>query len=207
MNGRLNKLWILSLVVVCVVIAGLVLSRGCESKETKEAMAYLSQGYDHYEAGRHEDAIIAYKKAIVLKPDLALAHCLMPWAYDAMASKYCKLKQYDKAIGVYKEYIAIKPDDGAAYYHMGDVYREWKKFPEAIGVYEEYIAIKPDDSAAYYRMGDVYREWKKFPEAIAAFKRCIAIKPTGYWASEVRKAISELSTTQPAGSRDTKHNY
>ncbi|GAG03113.1 unnamed protein product, partial [marine sediment metagenome] len=105
LRGMTRQWPVLTFAISCVVIAGLVLFRGCESKETKEAVAYVSQGYDHYKAGQYEDAIIAYKKAIVLKPDYVWAHRLMDWAYHAMASKYCKLNQYNKAIVAYKEYI------------------------------------------------------------------------------------------------------
>ena len=139
LRGMIRQWPVLTFAISCVVIAGLVLSRGCESKETKEAMAYLRQGYDHYSAGRHEDAIIAFKKAIVLKPDSVWAHRLMGWSYDVMASKYCKLKQYDKAVAAYEEYIAFKPDNSMAYYFMGNVYRDWEKYPEAVAAFKKCI--------------------------------------------------------------------
>ncbi len=52
-------------------------------------------------------------------------------------------------------------------------------------------------------MGHAHRAIKQYPEAIAAYKKYIALDPTGRVEEEIRaddarKAISELSTTQPA---------
>ena len=143
LRGMIRQWLVVTFGISCVVIAGLVLLRGCESKETKEARAYLNQGFNHYAAGRYEDAVISCKKTIVLRPDFDWAHYLVGWAYDNMASKYCKLKQYGKAVAVYEEYIAFKPDNSMAYYFMGNVYRDWKKYPEAVAAFKKCIAIKP----------------------------------------------------------------
>ena len=64
--------------------------------------------------------------------------------YDNMGYAYGELKEYQKAIGAYKEAIKIKPDKHETYYNMGNAYRKLKKYQKAIDAYKEAIKIKPD---------------------------------------------------------------
>ena len=86
MPQRLKQSRVLPLAVGCAISVLPAFLCGCESKtdraaredktdsKKREAEAYRKQGFDHSEAGRYEEAIIAYKKYIALKPDDALAY-------------------------------------------------------------------------------------------------------------------------------------
>jgi len=56
---------------------------------------------------RYKEAIVAYKKAIDIKPDYAEA-------YYEMGGAYCGLRQFQDAIATHKKAVAIKPDYAAS---------------------------------------------------------------------------------------------
>ena len=181
MNGKPNKLRILSF-VGCVVIVLPAFLCGCgESKEDK-AKAYFDEGEIYMKVNEYVDAIVAYEKAVAIKPDFALA-------YYNLGGAYGKLKNYTHAIASYKKAIAIKPEDASAYCGMGRAYHELKQYPEALSTYEKCIAIKADYGEAYYWMGRAYHKLKQYPEALSAYEKCITVEPTGSWANPARMEI------------------
>jgi tetratricopeptide (TPR) repeat protein len=91
--------------------------------------------------GKLDDAIVAYQKALSIKPDLAETYYNMG---NALKGK-CKL---DEAIGAYNKALAIKPDFAEAYNNMGNTLQEQGKLEEAIEAFNKALALKPDYAAA-----------------------------------------------------------
>jgi tetratricopeptide (TPR) repeat protein len=172
-------------------VLSLILVLGCgESKEEKEARlkeaeACFYKGGRYMTEDRFIDAIVAYKKAIALKPD-------SPGAYLRMGLAYENLKQYSEALAAYKKAIELKQDFPAAYYCMGLAYENLKQYSEALAAYKKAIAIKPDYADAYFQMGECYNNLKQLPEAIVAYEKCIALEPKGIFADDARKSLSEI---------------
>ena len=120
--------------------------------------------------GKLDDAIVAYQKALSIKPDLAETYYNMG---NALKGK-CKL---DEAIGAYNKALAIKPDFAEAYNNMGNTLQEQGKLEEAIEAFNKALALKPDYAAAYYNMGNAFKEKGKLEEALEAYNKALAIKP------------------------------
>jgi len=117
-----------------------------------------------------EEAIEAYNKALVIKPDYADA-------YNNMGNAHQKQGNLEEAIKAYKKALSIKPDFAEAYNNMGIVLQDQGKLEEAIKAYKKAIVIKPDYAEAYYNMGIVLQDQKKQEEAIKAYSKALAIKP------------------------------
>ena len=98
---ELNKSRILSF-VGCVVIVLPAFLCGCNSEKDRDAATYLKLGKVDYDDGRFMNALIAYQKAIDLKPDYAEA-------YYSMGNAYCKLGQYEAALVAYKKCDTLEP--------------------------------------------------------------------------------------------------
>jgi len=91
--------------VGCGVIILVACLCGCNSDKDSvdtEAGAYFKQGLDHANADRYADAVIAYKKAVDIKPDFADAYYNMGLAYET-------LRQDPDAVAAYKMYIVFEP--------------------------------------------------------------------------------------------------
>ncbi len=101
--------WLLVAVVLVLVVypaARWVLSRGGGTAAPKTAGAGQSElqlSYQHYEAGRYQEAITAAKAALAKDPKSADA-------YNNMAVAYMGLRQIDNAIEVVQNAIRLKPD-------------------------------------------------------------------------------------------------
>jgi tetratricopeptide (TPR) repeat protein len=63
---------------------------------------------------------------------------------------------HKKAIGAYKKFIEIKPDDHKAYHNMGIAYYKLKEYQAAIDAFEKAIKIKPDAYENYNSVGAAY---------------------------------------------------
>jgi cytochrome c-type biogenesis protein CcmH/NrfG len=120
--------------------------------------------------GKLEEAIEAYNKAIIIKPDNAEA-------YYNMGIVLKDQGKLEEAIEAYNKALAIKPDFAEAYYNMGNALREQGKLEEAIEAYNKALAIKPDHADTYNNMGNALQEQGKLEEAIEAYKKALTIKP------------------------------
>ena len=120
--------------------------------------------------GQLDQAIVAFKRVLAIKPDYAEA-------YYNMGNALKEQGKLDEAIEAYNKALAIKPDYAGAYYNMGVTLKEQGKLEEAIEAYNKALAIKPDYADAHYNMGVTLQEQGKLEEAIKAYNKALAIKP------------------------------
>jgi len=169
MTGKLNKLQILCFLVwVLIVLPAFLCS--CESKADREARerqdredrearerqdrefweareragAYFQQALNHYQAGRYEESIAAYKKILDIDPNATSITSV----YINMGTAYSDLGQHTEAIAAYKKAIAINPDFAEAYINMGVIYERLRQYPEAIAAYKKYLSLAPKGEMA-----------------------------------------------------------
>ena len=155
---------------VVVVSGSDVNSTGGADSAYGDADACFRQAVAHSEAGRHNEAIATYKKAIVLKPDFVEA-------YFCVGAAYQQTDRHVEAIIACRKAIAIKPDCFEAYCCMGIAYRDLEQYAEAIAAWKKVIVIKPDNALAHFNLGFAYVELGQSTNAVAACKKAIALKP------------------------------
>ena len=95
--------------------------------------------------GKFDKAIEAFKKAISIKPDYALA-------YYNMGNVLKEQGKLEEAIEAYKKAISIDPDNAEAYYNMGNALKEQGKLEEAEEAYTKVLSIKPDHESAKHML-------------------------------------------------------
>ena len=132
------------------------------------AEEYFEQGYEHGEAGRLDEAISAYSRAIALNPDYASA-------YHNRGNAYSDKGDYGQAIADYDQAIALNSDFALAYYNRGFAYSGKGDYDQAIADYDQAIALNPDDAFAYTNRGNAYRNKGDYDQAIADFTRSIEL--------------------------------
>ncbi len=114
-------------------------------KEQKSADDYYTLGVSHDEAGRYEEAIEAYKRAIRMKPEYADAHYNLAVSYLMM----------NNSISAHAEYTALKNIDSL----MAD------------NLYEQMISLMSSSSDNRYIMQvGAYRNMKYAGEMIEALR-------------------------------------
>ena len=103
---------------------------------SEASIAYYA-GYEFYLEGAFAEAVASYRKAVVLQPDLALAHYNLGDALRAIA-------QPDEAVASYRKAIELQPDMLEAHIELGKTLLAMGQVDEAIAAYRTAIEIQPD---------------------------------------------------------------
>ncbi|KYC37701.1 hypothetical protein WA1_04055 [Scytonema hofmannii PCC 7110] len=135
-----------------------------------EADNFLNEGNDLSVSQRYEKAIVAYEKALEIRPDLHEA-----WFGKGFAQG--ELKRYSDAIASYDKAIALKPDKHEAWNNRGTALDELQRYNDAIASYDKAIALKPDYANAWYNRGYALNRLQRYDDAIASYDKAIALKP------------------------------
>lgn len=127
-------------------------------------------GAAHNAQGKLEEAIAAYNKAVLIKPDFAEAH-------TNRGNALKDLGRLDEAVANYGKAIQLKPDFAGAYYGRGNALKDLGQLEEAIQNYDKAIQLKPDFAEAYSNRGAALNVLSRVDEAVVSCDRAIQLKP------------------------------
>ncbi len=135
------------------------------------AGAWFSVGYllEKSKVSAPEDIILAYDRAISLKPDYADA-------YQNRGVAKADLGQRDMAIVDYDKAIQLQPDYALAYTNRGIVKGKLGRYEDAIVDLDKAIRLKPD-YAAYNARGAAKGALGHYEDAIVDLDKAIQLKP------------------------------
>ena len=114
-----------------------------------KAWAYFQMGFCYGELESSVKAMEAFKQAIRIDPDYALAHVNLGIAYG-------KLGNHTKEIEAFKQAIRIDTDDGDAHYNLGIIYGKLGNHTKAIEAFKQAIRIDTDYANAHLGLGIAY---------------------------------------------------
>jgi tetratricopeptide (TPR) repeat protein len=138
-----------------------------ESPAIKEAKVGLTA----LQAGKNDEAIVSFEKALALDPSLASVHYNLGAAYE-------RKENFEKAREHFQAAIKLKPDFGEAYLSLGNSYLAQRKFDTpAIEALTKATELLPANYNAFYNLGVCYSNTGKYTEAEAAYRKAIAINP------------------------------
>jgi len=120
--------------------------------------------------GQHAEAVSAYRRAIMLKPDYSEAH------YN-MGNVLQELGELGEAIAAYSRALEIRPAYAAALNNMANALKTQGQYDQSIAAYRRALQIDPAYAEAVNNMGNVLKEQGKLDDAIAAYRRALEIKP------------------------------
>jgi serine/threonine protein kinase/WD40 repeat protein/Flp pilus assembly protein TadD len=135
-----------------------------------EAWSRVQRGNALRGQGKLEEAGAAYREAIRLKPDYALAHQCLGVALKAQG-------KLDDAITEYREAIRLKPDYALAHQCLGVALRTQGDVAGAIAEYREAIRLEPDDALAHNNLGLALKAQGKLDDAITEYREAIRLGP------------------------------
>ena len=141
------------------------------TKQYKKSVTLWSLlGASAAQIGKLDEAVLAFKQALLIKPDDAQAH------YN-MGNVLKDQEKFEEALGSYRKALSLKPDYSEAYLNMGNVLKDQGSLEGAFAAYKKALSIKPDYSEAYFNMGNALKDQEKYEEAIAAYNKAINLKP------------------------------
>src|SRR5207247_626232 len=95
----------------------------------------------------------------------------------ASAWKHHQAGDLDRAIELYRQAVAIKPDFAEVHNNLGNALRLPGRLEEAVASYRRALTLKPDFAEAQGNLGNALRKLGRLDEAVECYRRAIDAKP------------------------------
>ena len=132
-------------------------------------MAYNNRGIRHLRAGRVEEAIADYRKALEINQGYAEAHF-------NLGNALVRTNRVEEGIAHYHRAVEIFPGFAAAHFNRGSVLQRLGRLEEAATHYERALEINPNLVAAHTGLGTVLRELGRSEEAEVHLEKARTLK-------------------------------
>lgn len=131
---------------------------------------YFNLGNRHLAAKEYGEAVVAYKQAIAVLPDVSYAH-------NGLGLAYTNLGKYSEAVGELQEAIRLDPDDPTPCLNLAMTYFALKDYTKAITPLQRLIRLKPKDDKAHDLLGTAYKAVQQYDKALVAFREAVRLNP------------------------------
>lgn len=133
-----------------------------------EAREWLERGAALMNQKDFRGAVDAFRKAIDMDPNDAIA-------YYRAANAYRMLKEYDNAVGNYRKAIELDSRYSDAYNNLGFTFEQMGSYGKAAENYQRAIQCDPNYAAAYYNMGNNYFRNGDYQQAVRSYEQVVRI--------------------------------
>jgi tetratricopeptide (TPR) repeat protein len=140
------------------------------AKRPWNSRAKFNLGSSYLDAGRPDEAIQCFSRAIELKPDFLDA-------YYNRGLAFAKINRFAEAVRDFNKAIELKPAYANAYNSRAAVALNTGRYNEALADCDKAIALKPDYADAYVNRGNIYAVANRYAEALRDYDQAIALKP------------------------------
>jgi tetratricopeptide (TPR) repeat protein len=135
-----------------------------------DAEAYFQTGFALQQAGRLNEAVAHYKKAIMLRPDNAEA-------YNNLGAIFQQTGKLDEALKSFEQTVKLRPDYAEACYNLGFVLQQAGRLDDAEAYYKRAIMLNPADAETYNNLGTIFQHKGNVDEALKNFSLAVKLKP------------------------------
>jgi tetratricopeptide (TPR) repeat protein len=171
----MNRSSLLSLFVVAC------LSLSLTSCNQFQAKMDIRKGNDFYKARKYDEAIKAYQTALQKDPGMSTVYLNLGLSYMALyvpGSTHPKDLEYvDKAIGAFKKYQELNPDDTKVNEYLINMYLNADRKEDAIKYFESQLAKDNTNTAFMQKLAFLYAQSGKFDEALKWYERRATVEP------------------------------
>jgi tetratricopeptide (TPR) repeat protein len=130
-----------------------------------------------------EQAAAAYRKALVIDPDLVPAIVNLAnihYAHDELI----------EAQALYERAIGLDPDGFEAHFNLGNIHHDLGRYDDALVCYRDAVALNPGYPDAHFYLAVTLEKTGHSPEAKPHWKSYQELAPNGEWV-ELAKEFSE----------------
>ena len=139
-------------------------------RESTSPEAQFILGKALQQAGRKQEALAAYARAIEQRPDYANA-------YTESGIILQETGAFTEAAQAFRQALTQRPDKSEAHYNLAGALKDSGQLAEAISEYQHAIALKPDFAEALNNLGTAYQDQGLNEAAIEAFRQAITLRP------------------------------
>jgi tetratricopeptide (TPR) repeat protein len=149
------------------------------------AAKYFIEGsrLDDGDERKMEEAAAAYRKALVVDPDLVPAIVNLAnihYAHDELI----------EAQALYERAIGLDPDCFEAHFNLGDIHHDLGRYEDALVCYRDAVALNPGYADAHFYLAVTLEKTGHSPEAKPHWKTYQELAPNGEWI-ELAREFSE----------------
>jgi len=154
-----------------------------------DAPARLAAQYFHEGASldadesQRDEAADAYRKALVLDPELVPA-------LVNLANIHYASDRLIEAQALYERAIHVEPDCFEAYFNLANVHHDLGRYGEALGCYEEAVTLNPGYADAHFYLAVTLEKLGRSREARPHWRAYQQLAPEGEWV-ELAKEFSD----------------
>ena len=141
-----------------------------EDVRRRKAIHFVDAGLTHHRAGRIEQALADYGRAVALNPHSAQAYNNLGVALRTRGNPEAALASYRRA-------VALAPDDAGIYSNMGNVLRTLGRHEEAVASLHRSLELNSTSPDTFRNLGLVLRDLGKLDEALECFARARQLRP------------------------------
>ncbi len=146
-------------------------------------------------AGRPEEAILMYQKAIRLNPFGPA------WYYSSFGFALLGTGRYEEAVSAYKKALLVSPDSMWAHFGLALTYTFAGTPEDAIPIFQKTIRLSPFGPFYFYSsFGGALRNAGQFEEAVSAYKKASQLAP-----DDISSHIGLASTYSMMGREKEAH--
>ncbi|MBI4299897.1 MAG: tetratricopeptide repeat protein [Chloroflexi bacterium] len=144
-------------------------------------------------AGRHQEALVEYEKAITIAPDSGEGHF-----HAGILKRKMGLQQ--EAFESLKEAVRLQPDESAWQRALAEAHLAAGDREGALTAYLKLTELQPRNPDFLFQAGHLLNESARFREAVSRLERAVRLKPKeSSWQAELGKALA--ATGDPAGAQ------
>jgi tetratricopeptide (TPR) repeat protein len=130
-----------------------------------------------------EEAAAAYRKALVIDPDLVPA-------IVNLANIHYGRDELIEAQALYERAIGLDPDCFEAHFNLGNIHHDLGRYDGALACYREAVSLNPGYADAHFYLAVTLEKTGHSPEAKPHWKAYQELAPDGEWI-ELAKEFSD----------------
>lgn len=127
-------------------------------------------GGAYRQAGRYEEALAAYGKALALSPESAEA-------LHGRGLALLELMRNEEAIASFRDALKLDPSIAQAHYKLGVALSEQGRRQEAADAYGSALALNPHYAEAHNNLGVLLSDEGRLDAAVASYQKALAANP------------------------------
>jgi len=153
--------------------------------QTALAAKYFIEGsrLDDGDERKLEDAAAAYRKALVIDPDLVPA-------IVNLANIHYARDELIEAQALYERAIGLDQDCFEAHFNLGNIHHDLGRYEEALVCYRDAVSLNPGYADAHFYLAVTLEKTGHSPEAKPHWRAYQELAPNGEWI-ELAREFSE----------------
>ena len=139
-------------------------------RDPSDARAFEVLGTAYSMLGRTDEALDAYREALLLRPDF-------PDALVNLGTLYGKLGRHDDAVRQFRRVIELEPTNAVAHNNVGVALEAAGDLDGAIDLYRAAVGLEPDYASAQFNLGSALARTGRNDAALEHLRAATALQP------------------------------